>query len=700
MTARRDNLPDNAYISALNSLGEGVIITDLEGRVVFLNRQSEELLGWGADELYGKPLHEIIHYQHADGSDFPLEECDAWISLQTRSLRRNSDDVFTHRDGTIIPVSHVTTPMMVEGQFVGLTIAFHDIRERKRAEEAMRLQSTALSTAANAIFITDSQGNIEWLNRAFERMSGYSEAEVLGRNPRLLNSGKHDKAFFEAIWRQVLSGEVWRGEVIERHKDGHLYTVEQTITPILEGGKVRHFVAIHEDISERKQAEAQIRYMAMYDSLTGLPNRELLREHMQRALASAIRNERLVAVLFLDLDHFKDINDTLGHDIGDMLLQQVAHRLRGCVRSTDSVTRFGGDEFAIIQTDLIHVDGCAALAEKIVSSLGQPYHIGGHEIHSSASIGITLYPFDDGDQEQLLKHADMAMYRAKAEGRNNFQFFDVQMHSEVRERIYMETALRQGLSENQFYLVYQPQIALGDGEMIGMEALIRWEHPERGNIPPDEFIPIAESCGLIQGIGEWVLCSACQQVVQWQREGLDNLRVGVNLSAYQLREMDLALTVERILEETGLEGRFLELELTESMLMENLERSLPTLQRLSEMEVNLAIDDFGTGYSSLSYLSQLPVHRIKVDKSFVTGILDKPQSAAIADAVVNLGHSLGLDVLAEGVESEQQLRYLQMLGCDSVQGYYFSPPLTPEAFRHFVLEGLWWQNWWQNKTDT
>ena len=692
MTGERLNLPDAVYISALNSLGEGVIITDLDGRVVFINQQTEELLGWRCDELHGQPLHDIIHFQRADGSAYPVVECDAWISLQTQTLRRNSDDVFTRKDGTIIPVSHVTTPMRVDGRFLGLTIAFHDIRERKRAEAELKLQSTALSAAANAIFITDCNGYIEWVNQAFERMSGYSAAESLGKNPRLINSGHHDRAFFKTIWETLLTGSVWRGEVVERHKKGHLYTVEQTLTPIMEAGQVSHFIAIHEDISERKQAEEQIRYMALYDGLTGLPNRELLREHMQRALASANRNERLVGVLFLDLDHFKDINDTLGHDIGDKLLQQVAKRLRSCVRNTDSVTRFGGDEFAIIQTDLIHVDGCAALAEKIINTLAQPYHIDGHEVHSSASIGITLYPFDDGDMEQLLKHADMAMYRAKAEGRNNFQFFDVEMHHEVRERIYMETALRLALSAKQFHLVYQPQISLIDGEMTGMEALIRWEHPERGFIPPSEFIPIAESCGLIQGIGEWVLYSACQQLVQWQGEGISKLRVGVNLSAYQLRELDLAVTVGRILEETGLEGQFLELELTESMLMENVGRAISTLQSLHDLGVNLAIDDFGTGYSSLSYLSQLPVHRIKLDQSFVREIYTKPQSALIAGAVVNLGRSLGLDVLAEGVETEKQLRYLQELGCDGVQGYYFSPPLPAEAFKYFVTQGLWWQN--------
>lgn len=692
MREMKVKLADEVYISALNSLGEGVIILDLKGRVTFLNQQAEGFLGWSCEELQGKSLHDTIHFQKADGTAYPVQECDTYISLTSRSLRRNSDDVFTCKDGTIIPVSHVTTPIIENDDYVGLTIAFHDITERKRAEAALKLQSTALSAAANAIFITDTNGNIEWVNQAFEKMTGYLADQVLGKNPRLLNSGMHKTEFFQQIWETLLSGLVWRGEVVERHSSGELYTVEQTITPIIEDGVCSHFIAIHENISERKQAEEKIRYMALYDSLTGLPNRDMLTDRMNQALAVAERHECLFAVLFLDLDHFKDVNDALGHPIGDKLLQGVAQRLQRCVRSTDTVTRFGGDEFVIIQGDLHHVDGCVTLAKKIISTLSHPFYFDGHEVLTSTSIGITLFPFDDSSGEKLLKHADMAMYQAKAEGRNNFQFFDVGMHHEVEERIYLEKALRQALSGKQFELVYQPQLAAQTGNIIGMEALIRWNHPQRGTISPADFIPVAESSGLILGIGEWVLYTACQQARLWHEQGLDHFRVAVNLSAVQLREPDLVSAVSRILEETGLEGKYLELELTESMLMEDVEQAVETLTQLHALGVNLAIDDFGTGYSSLSYLSQLPVQRVKLDQSFVRDINSHSDSAAIAYAVVQLGHSLGLDVLAEGVETEEQRQHLQSLGCDALQGYYFSAPLPAEGFEYFVSQGHWWQN--------
>lgn len=685
-------LADEIYISALNSLGEGVIILDLKGRVLFINQQSREILGWSCEELYGKPLHDIIHFQRSDGSDYPLDECATYQSLITGTLRRNSDDVFTHKDGHIIPVSHVTTPITEKGKQIGLTVAFHDITERKRAEATLKLQSTALSSAANAIFITDNNGSIEWVNQAFEKMTGYSADEVLGKNPRILNSGTHSRDFFTRIWNTLLEGKVWRGEVVERHRNGELYTVEQTITPMIENGQCSHFVVIHEDVSERKLAEEKIRYMALYDTLTGLPNREMLADRMRQALAIAERHEYLFAVMFLDLDHFKDVNDTLGHPVGDKLLQGVAQRLQACVRASDTVIRFGGDEFVILQTDLSHVDGCVTLAKKITAALNKPFYFDGHEVLTSTSIGITLFPFDDSDGEQLLKHADMAMYQAKAQGRNNYQFFDAQMHQEVGERIYLEKSLRQALGRGEFELVYQPQIAAETGSLIGMEALIRWNHPQRGLISPADFIPLAESSGLILGIGEWVLHTACRQARVWHESGMDQFRVAVNLSAIQLRESDLVSSVSRILTETGLQGRYLELELTESMLMENVEQAVETLQRLNDLGVNLAIDDFGTGYSSLSYLSQLPVQRVKLDQSFVRDITTNGDSAAIAHAVMQLGHSLGLDVLAEGVESEEQMQYLQGLGCDALQGYYFSAPLTPEGFEYFVSRGLWWQN--------
>ncbi len=677
---------EEIYNNALNSLGEGVIIIDPEGRVVWMNRQAEMMLGWQCNELSGKLLHNAVHYQKPDGSPCTYDECDTHLSLKTRTLRRNIDDIFIRKGGEMIPVSHVTTPMLQDGKLIGLTLAFHDITERKQAEKELRLQSAALSSAANAIFITDKNGNIEWVNKAFENMSGFGSAEVLGENPRVLNSGQHEENYYQNIWSTILTGKVWRGELVERHKDGHFYTVKQTITPIIESGEITHFVAIHEDISENKQARERIRYMALYDVLTGLPNRVYMREHLEQALASANRNENLLAVMFLDLDRFKFINDSLGHNIGDKLLQQVASRLRRCSRRSDTVARFGGDEFVIIQSDIEHIDSSATMIEKIVNELSRPFSIEGNEVHTGVCIGATIYPFDDGDAEELLKHADMAMYRAKSADCNSYQFFDMDMQKEMERRIALDQALRQAIFQKQFYLVYQPQININTRNIVGVEALIRWEHPECGNISPGEFIPIAESTGIIREIGEWVLSTACRQAAEWKKKGFYGFRIGVNLSAYQLRDSNIVQTVDRILKKYNISGQCLELELTESMLMDNVKDAISTIQGLHDLGISLAIDDFGTGYSSLSYLNQLPVHRIKLDRSFVKEIDTNVDSGAIAGAVVQLGHSLGLDVLAEGVEREEQLYYLQNLGCDTVQGYSLCLPLKAEEFEQFLMQ--------------
>ncbi|MDZ7805305.1 MAG: EAL domain-containing protein [Thiohalophilus sp.] len=677
---------EELYNNALNSLGEGVIIIDPEGRVVWMNRQAELMLGWQGDELSGVLLHDAVHYQKSDGSAYSFDECDIYLSLKNQVLRRNIDDVFTRKDSKLIPVSHVTTPMLQDGKLIGLTLAFHDITERKKAEKELRLQSTALSSAANAVFITDKNGNIEWVNKAFEKMSGFSGAEVLGKNPRVLNSGQHEEDYYRHIWSTILSGEVWRGELVERHKDGHFYTVEQVITPIIESGRITHFVAIHEDISENKQAQERIRYMALYDVLTGLPNRAYMREHLEQALASADRNEKLLGVMFLDLDRFKFVNDSLGHNTGDKLLQQVASRLRRCVRRSDTVARFGGDEFVIIQSDIEHIDNSATMIEKIVNELSRPFSIEGNEVHTGVCIGVTIYPFDDGDADALLKHADMAMYRAKSADCNSCQFFDMDMQKEMERRIALDQALRQAILQNQLYLVYQPQININTRGIVGVEALIRWEHPECGDISPGEFIPIAESTGIIREIGEWVLSTACKQAAEWKNKGFYGFRIGVNVSVYQLRDSSFVQTVDRILNKYNISGQCLELELTESMLMDNVKDAISTIQGLHDLGISLAIDDFGTGYSSLSYLNQLPVHRIKLDRSFVKEIDTNVDSGAIAGAVVQLGHSLGLDVLAEGVEREEQLYYLQNLGCDTVQGFYLCQPLKSEEFEQFLMQ--------------
>ncbi len=434
----------------------------------------------------------------------------------------------------------------------------------------------------------------------------------------------------------------------------------------------------------RQRTEETLRDLSHHDSLTKLPNRILFQLRLVEALENAERVNRMVAVHFLDLDHFKDINDTLGHPAGDALLQIVAERLKVCIRRSDTVARVGGDEFAIIQTNLVYSNGILVLAKRLIDTIAKPFEIEGERVFTGTSIGITIFPHDDKDADKLLKNADLALYRAKQEGRNKFQLYDPEMNAEVQARKALEQDIREALDNAQFFLCYQPQLELSSGRISGAEALVRWRHPERGMVSPAEFIPVAEQTGLILQLTEAVLLAACQQVRAWQEAGLPPIRVSVNLSPADFKRKDLISMIEGILEETGLGGEWLELEITEGMVMSGVESVIATLHELAEIGIELAIDDFGTGFSSMSYLKQFPVHRLKIDQTFVSDILANKEDASITKAIIMLGHSLGLQVVAEGVETREQLEFLRLRDCDTIQGYYFARPLEAEAFAEFI----------------
>ncbi len=553
-----------------------------------------------------------------------------------------------------------------------LGVAVQMVHDQRR----LRLQGAAMKAAANAIFITDRNGIIEWVNDAFTRLSGYTEREVLGQTPRILNSGLQPTAFYEEFWRLITAGQVWRGEIVERRKDGSLYTVVQTVTPMVDADKgVTHFVVVHEDITERKQAEERIRFLSHYDNLTGLPNRTLFRERLRQAVGRCEANFESLALLFLDLDHFNRVNDTLGHDVGDRLLVQLVERLNSAARSADTVARIGGAEFAVVQTDLAGSEAAAALARRLIAAISEPFRIEEHEIHLGASVGISIYPNDAIDPDHLIKNADMAMYRAVREVPNGFRFFSNEMNEETRARLAMERDLRRALGRSEFMLHYQPFVEAESGRIVGLEALVRWEHPEQGMIGPGRFIPLAEETGLIVPLGEWVLREACRQVRHWLDKGLPVVPVSVNLSAQQLRQPDVVGLVRGIMDEYEVDGSLIELELTESSVMQDAGSAEKILTALAESGISLAIDDFGTGYSSLSYLKRFPVHKLKVDQSFVRDLTIDPNDAEIARAIIALGHSLGLRVVSEGVETVDQLRYLRSQGCDLIQGFLFSRPI-------------------------
>ena len=452
-------------------------------------------------------------------------------------------------------------------------------------------------------------------------------------------------------------------------------------------GKAASMVGVVQDITERKTSEERIQYLAYYDALTGLPNRVLFADRLQHAVIDADRRERLVGVMFLDVDRFKDVNDSLGHETGDQLLKAVAERLTAIVRKGDTVARLGGDEFTIILAGMAHVDDAAHVAQKILEVFEQPFHVAQREFHMTASIGITLYPFDDSDFSHLLRNADIAMYRAKEAGRNTYQFYTAEMTAKASERLALKNDLQRALKQHEFSLVYQP-IVNGGGDILGVEALLRWQHPKHGLIEPDQFIGLAEETGLIVVLGEWVLRAACQQCVAWHRRGFPELRMAVNLSARQFRHARLAGTVQAILQQTGLDARRLDLELTEGVLLEHDETTAGSLRTLSDAGMSLVIDDFGIGYSSLSYLRRFPIRTLKIDRSFTRGIPADPDSTAIAVSIITLAHSLGMKVVAEGVETTEQLEFLRRQGCDAYQGFHFSKPLPPDDMERLLTTGL------------
>ena len=554
--------------------------------------------------------------------------------------------------------------------------------ELSEANKHLNLQAAALKAAANAIVITDFHGTIIWVNRAFTTMTGYGQEEIVGKNPNLLNSGEQPESYYAELWSTILSGKVWKGEIVNRRKDGTTYTEEMTITPVsLEdtGNPTNtYFIAIKQDITQRKAAEKQVQFLAYYDALTGLPNRTLLQDRLSKALAGARRRKDKVALLFLDLDGFKTINDSLGHSVGDLVLQEVAERLKRFAREQDTVARVGGDEFLIVLTAVKDAADAAVAAERLMHAMTVELVIQGRSLSISCSIGIGIFPEHGTDGETLIKNADAAMYCAKESGCNSFRFFSEGMNAEAMERLTLEHGLRLALEKRELFLVYQPQMDIATGKTTGLEALLRWQHPELGLVRPDKFIRIAENSGLIIPIGEWVLRTACSQARKWQDEGLLAVPVAVNVSAVQFRQEDFCELIGRVLWETGLAPQYLEMELTESLLLSNAHVTLSVLQNLRAMGLKLAIDDFGTGYSSLSYLRQFPVSKLKIDRSFIRDVAVNPDDAAITTAIIGMAKSLNLKVIAEGVEDEAQMSFLRARQCDEIQGYYFSKPLVVE----------------------
>ncbi|KKO44197.1 diguanylate cyclase [Arsukibacterium ikkense] len=575
------------------------------------------------------------------------------------------------------------------GWKTGLSVGIHlDITARKEAELQLQLLARIFEQSSEGVLITNAEQKIVMVNNAFSKISGYSAAEVMGKNPKILASGRQDKSFYSNMWQAIASQGSWQGEIWNRRKDGTPYPEWLSVSQITDEHQlVSHYVALFSDISQYKEDEAQIKFLANYDPLTQLPNRSLLVDRTEQALMHAKRNSQPFAMLLMDLDRFKQINETLGHEMGDELLIQVAKRLRKLCRAEDTLCRLGGDEFVLVLPEA-DANSAAHLAERMLPLILQPYYLDDHELNLSMSIGIAMYPEDGQKFHQLYKHADIAMYRAKESGRNRYSFFTADMQQFHTRNLLLENALRRAIDRNQLSLVYQPQYSLVDQQLFGFEALLRWHHDDFGQVSPAEFIPLAERSGLIVAIGEWVIITALQQLAQWHNSGYRQLNMAINLSSIQFRQENLQQFVYNAIEFSGVPANCVELEITESAMAEQPEKAIALITGLRASGLNIAIDDFGTGYSSLSYLKRFALTKLKIDQSFVRDLLKNSQDKAIVRAIINMAANLGLKTIAEGVETEQQRDLLIQLGCDEIQGYYYSKPLPAGQASEFIQQQL------------
>jgi len=699
----------------LDTVADAIITINTKGIVVAFNKAAEHIFGYEAREVLGHNISMLISEPHAtnhdqylanyletgkkkiigvagreevgvrkNGESFPLE-------LAVSELRHGTKRFFTGvvRDITgrkqaeeQIRRAHDELEIRVEERTRELT---QEIVERHRAEDKLRLAGEVIEALTEGVVIIDPDFRISSVNPAYTIISGFNVEEVIGNFPINHTALSQGGAMFDEMWSGLEARGRWEGEFWNLRKNGEEYAERLSVTAITSPtGEVMQFAAIISDITKRKQDEERILYQANYDSLTGLPNRSLFLDRLTQAINNMERSEKTLGLLFIDLDGFKLVNDTLGHDVGDMLLKEAAKRLGACVRTGDTVARLGGDEFTIIMPNLDDSKNAPLLAQRVLDSLARAFLLGGHEAFVSASIGITIYPDDATDAQELLKNADSAMYRAKEEGKANYQFYTSDMNDQIKERLIVKNGLSKALENDEFVLLYQPKLDLKTNRVTGAEALMRWESPDMGLVSPVKFIPVLEETGMVVEVGEWAIHTACRQHAEWLKQGLPPIKVAVNLSARQLREPSFVNIVKTALKNAGLPSSAIEIEITESMLMSDAPIIVAALEDLHDFGVHISMDDFGTGYSSLSYLKRFPIDTIKIDRSFVNDIHVDADDAEIIHTIINMGHTLNRKIIAEGVETEEQLDILKAYRCDEIQGYFFSRPLPSADFMTFV----------------
>jgi diguanylate cyclase (GGDEF)-like protein/PAS domain S-box-containing protein len=663
---------------------DGILAVDESNRIILSNQQFVSMWGIPAGLVQAGDDSQLLAFV-VSRLENPQRFLEKVQYLYSRREEKSRDELRL-KDGRTF--DRYSSPLIDStGVYRGRIWYFRDITERVKAEERLQLWSRVLDQSAEAIFVCDPQERILLVNSAFVQLTGFSTEEAVGKTPRILQSGRQDRAFYAALWKSLSETGMWRGEMWNRRKSGEFYVEWLSISAIYDSrGAVTHYVGIFSDITARKQAEERMVHLGHFDALTDLPNRQLLMDRLNQLIKASQRTKTKIGVVFIDLDRFKDVNDSLGHDAGDVLLQESAKRFSEVVRSEDTVARIGGDEFVVVLQDVHGLQDVAAAAGRLLASLSRPMALRDYELTVTASMGISVCPDDTTNAQELIRNADSAMYLAKESGRNAYHFYTSGLHQRALEMLSTENALRRAIDHREFVLHYQPQIDIRTGSVIGAEALIRWNHPELGLVMPGKFINIAEERGLIVPIGRWVIEEAARQAAVWNSSEQLSFPIAVNVSAVQFRQRDFVEHVASATRSHGIAPHRLELELTESIIMRDAENAIKVIERLHGMDFQLSIDDFGTGYSSLSYLRRFPIHKIKIDQSFVADLLKDESAGNIVTAVIGLARSLKLKVIAEGVQQKEQLEILRAQGCDEAQGFLFSRAITSGEFEKFVRD--------------
>ncbi|MCK9201138.1 MAG: EAL domain-containing protein [Gallionella sp.] len=671
--------------SALAAAANAIVIADRQAVVQWANPAFSKLTGYSLEETVGNHIRELVRSGEQSTEFYET----LWNTILAGRVWRG-EIVNKRKDGALYPEEMTITPVCLEGDAITHFIAVkQNISERKRTEEQLRESAAVMRNTHEGVVITDTVPNIIAINEAYTTITGYSAGESIGKNPGMLGSGRADKAFYQAMWEEIVERGYWQGEVWNRRKNGEIYPQLLTISTVYNDKQQPiRYIGVFSDITQIKENQAQLEFMAHHDPLTKLPNRALVESRLQQELEQGHRHHLRSGVLFIDLDHFKPVNDSFGHLVGDELLCAVAERLSQRLREGDTLGRLGGDEFILLLSMLHDTQDAAVVARDLIAALNEPFQLAdGQEVFIGGSIGISLFPQDGETVSELMKNADAAMYLAKESGRNQFSFYTKELNADARNKLALENELRRALLQNELTLHYQPKADLRSGRIVGAEALSRWQLADGNWISPAQFIPIAEKSGLILDLGNWVIEQSCEQIRAWMDDGLQDICIAINISARQFRSGNLDAQLSEALERHGIAAHHLEIELTESMLMQEPDRAIETMHKLKQLGVKISLDDFGTGYSSLGYLSRFPIDTLKIDQSFVRGVTTVPDDAEIASAIIGLAHRMKLRVVAEGVETADQLAFLRGNDCDELQGYYFSKPIPADDFAALVRSG-------------